>query len=155
MANEKNTVYLALGSNLGNRFFNIKDAIFRLFEFVTVREISSIEETEPVGFANQAKFLNCVIKGEATLSLRELFEATSEIEKNMGRVPNFEKGPRLIDIDILFFNNEIVNEQDLQVPHPRASERKFVIKPMAEISPDFRHPSLDKTMKELLKDLKA
>lgn len=146
----KNIVYIALGSNLGNRFLNIKEAIFSLAEKMGILEISSIEETEPVGFLNQPKFLNSVLKAQTELTLREVFSLAKDIEKSMGRISNFKDGPRIIDIDILFYNDEVIDEPDLKIPHPRLQERGFVLKPLAEISPEFKHPVLNKTIRELL-----
>lgn len=146
-----NTVFIGLGSNLGNRYYNIKDAILKLSEKSTIREISNIEETLPVGYEDQPKFLNCVVKVETDLEVRDLFNYVKTIEKNMGRQETFLNGPRMIDLDILFYNSLINDEDDLKVPHPRIADRYFVVRSMAELSPDHRHPILNKTMEELYK----
>ena len=147
----QNTVYLGLGSNLGNRFLNIKQAIFSLAEKSSVLEISSIDETDPVDIEDQPKFLNCALKVKTSLAPEELLKFTQGIEKDMGRVKTIDKGPRLIDIDILFYEDRIVDESGLRIPHPRLHERRFVLKSMAEISPDYNHPVLKKTMSELFR----
>jgi 2-amino-4-hydroxy-6-hydroxymethyldihydropteridine diphosphokinase len=150
---EKNVAYLGLGTNLGNKFYNIKDAIFRLAEQMNIKELSSIEETDPVGFTDQPKFLNCVIKVETKLQLRELLGLTKTIEAEMGRRQTFKNGPRIIDIDILFFNDLVVDEPDLKIPHPQITERKFILRTLAEISPQLVHPVQKKTISEILNSL--
>jgi len=148
-----NTVYIALGSNVGNRFYNIKDAIFRLAEKIKILEISTIEETDPAGFSAQEKFLNCVVKGSTDFPCREVFSLCKELEREMGRRPNFQNGPRVIDLDLLLYNEEVVDSADLKIPHPRLHERKFVLKPLSELSPHLLHPTIKKTVSELLIEL--
>lgn len=147
--------YLALGSNLDNRQTNIIEAINRLSlipEIVVVKR-SSLYETEPVGYEDQHWFINAVIEISTILSPRRLLEVCLRIEDEMGRVRSIQKGPREIDIDILLYNELIVNEKDLKIPHPAMHERRFVLVPLFEIAPYIKHPILKRSIKELLVDV--
>ncbi len=143
-------VYLGLGSNLGNRSRNIYAALRRLQEGVELDQISSLYETQPVGYADQPWFLNLVCGGETTLSPEGLLEMAKRIERQMGRKESVRFGPRIIDIDILFYADLIVDTRRLEIPHPRLSQRGFVLAPLNEIAPNLLHPGLGITVGELL-----
>jgi 2-amino-4-hydroxy-6-hydroxymethyldihydropteridine diphosphokinase len=136
------TVYLALGSNLGNREGYLRRAIAALPPSgVQVQRVSSIYETEPVDFLNQPWFLNCVLEAETTLEPPALLEALRSIESQLGSQKEFAKGPRKIDLDILLYGYETIATPELQVPHPRMLERRFVLTPLAELAPELKHPA--------------
>jgi 2-amino-4-hydroxy-6-hydroxymethyldihydropteridine diphosphokinase len=145
--------YLSLGSNVGDREKNLREAIARLGEFGRVRQVSSIYETEPVEFQEQAWFLNCVAELETSLSAVELLDGVLCIEKAMGRERVVKKGPRNIDIDILLFGDEVIQSRALTVPHPAMHERRFVLEPLVEIAEGVKHPRLGKSARELLAGL--
>ncbi len=146
-------VYLALGSNMGNRLSNLKAAILNLTPQMTVKQKSSVYETPPWGFTEQDAFLNQVVKVTTYLEPEPLLRHLKRMETALGRVPNFQNGPRVIDIDILFFDNTIINTPPLVVPHPRLHERAFVLVPLAEIEPDFIHPILQRPINKILEDV--
>ncbi len=146
-------VYLALGSNMGNRLINLKAALNNLTPQMTVRKKSSVYETPPWGFQEQAAFLNQVVMAETYLEAEALLGHLKRLEVALGRVPSFENGPRLIDIDILFFDDAIIDTDSIAVPHPRLHKRAFVLVPLAEIEPDLIHPVLRKSVRELLEDV--
>ena len=152
MAEMKKRVYLSLGAKLGDREANLRAAIGELpGAGVEVERISSLYETEPVDYLDQPWFLNCVVEGETKLGALELLHALREIETRMGSKKEFAKGPRLLDVDILLYGNETIATAELQVPHPRMLERKFVLTPLAEIAPELRHPTWKGTVQELEK----
>jgi 2-amino-4-hydroxy-6-hydroxymethyldihydropteridine diphosphokinase len=135
-------VYLALGSNVGERDRNLREAMRLLGESsIQVTKISSIYETEPVDYIDQPWFLNAALEARTDLSADQLLATLRDIETKMGSKKAFAKGPRLIDLDILLFGEETIAKPDLQVPHPRMLRRNFVLVPLAEIAPDLRHPS--------------
>jgi 2-amino-4-hydroxy-6-hydroxymethyldihydropteridine diphosphokinase len=145
------TVYLSLGSNVGDRAKNLEDAIAALGDAgVEVSGISSIYETEPVDLREQPWFLNCVVEAQTNLPPLELLEALRAIEARMGSKKLVPKGPRLIDLDILLYGDEAIDTQELQVPHPRMHLRRFVLTPLAEIAPQSRHPVSGLTAAEML-----
>jgi 2-amino-4-hydroxy-6-hydroxymethyldihydropteridine diphosphokinase len=147
--------YLALGSNLGNRGGNLEDAVERLGSpQLSVLRLSSIYETEPRDVVNQPWFLNQVIEAETSLFPRQLRERVRKIERELGRKPTSPKGPRLIDIDILLFGAAIVSTPELEIPHPRMAERRFVLEPLAELVPELRHPITRRTVREMLAQVK-
>lgn len=149
----KKTAYLSLGSNLGDRQSNLRNAIGRLLELGDVVEVSSLYETEPVEMTDQPWFLNCAVAVRTELMAREFLAGILAIEKSMGRLRTQPKGPRLIDIDILLFGAQTINTSELTVPHPAMAERRFVLEPLAEIAPYVKHPTSKKSISELLNQL--
>ena len=127
--------YLSLGSNLGDREGNLNKAVEELAKHpkIKVAQVSSFIETAPVGCTDQPDFVNAAVRIETTLTPRELLAAVLNIEKSEGRVRTIRWGPRVIDIDILIYGDETIDEEDLKIPHPRMMERDFVLKPLAEI----------------------
>jgi 2-amino-4-hydroxy-6-hydroxymethyldihydropteridine diphosphokinase len=143
-------VYLSLGSNLGDRAAHLRATIESLAEAGTVKATSSLYETEPVDFCDQPWFLNCVVALETGQTPRDLLAHALVIEEAMGRRRAGDKGPRVIDIDILLFGDRVIAEPGLKVPHPAMHERRFVLEPLAEVAPGVIHPTLKKTALELL-----
>jgi 2-amino-4-hydroxy-6-hydroxymethyldihydropteridine diphosphokinase len=145
------TVYLSQGSNLGDREQNLRAAIADLpAAGVRVEQVSSLYETEPVDYREQPWFLNCVVKGETEVEAAELLKRLRGIETKMGSKKEFAKGPRLLDIDILLYGDETIGTPELQVPHPRMLQRKFVLAPLAELAPTLKHPSWNRNVTALL-----
>ena len=147
------TAHLGLGSNLGDRKQNLAQALELLSKNVVIEKVSSIYETEPVGYREQPLFLNAVCRISTELSPAKLLRLAKKIEAKSGRLSSFCNAPRPIDIDILFYGNEVLDDKKLTVPHPRLVERAFVLVPLAEIAPDLVHPVNKKTVKKLLDDL--
>ena len=144
------TAYLSLGSNLGDREVYLNEALQRLeTEGVHVVRQSSIHETEPQDFRDQPWFLNMAVAVETNLTPQQLLAAVQKIETEMGRQRIIPKGPRTIDLDILFYENLILKTPELEIPHPRLSQRLFVLDPLSEIAPDFRHPVTNQTVRDL------
>ncbi|MFN8412947.1 MAG: 2-amino-4-hydroxy-6-hydroxymethyldihydropteridine diphosphokinase [Anaerolineales bacterium] len=141
--------YLALGSNLGNRLSNLRNAIDNLTPQMSVKNKSHVYETPPWGFSDQPAFLNQVVMVETYLSPEKLLGHLKRLETALGRVPSFQNGPRSIDIDILFFDNAILDTPALKIPHPRLQERAFVLVPLHDIAPDLIHPVLKKSVTEM------
>lgn len=145
--------YLSVGSNLGNREQNLKEAVRRASTLGRVVAVSSFYETEPVEVTDQPWFLNCVLALETTAEPAQLMRELLRIEHEMGRQRLVKKGPRSIDIDILLFGDAVVNTPDLTIPHPEMTRRRFVLEPLAEIAPDLLHPVSQKTVTLLLAEL--
>jgi len=136
-------VHIGIGSNLGNRQENCLEAIKRLEQYgLSVPKRSSMIETEPWGVTDQPYFINMAIEAETDLSPEELLLLLKNIEQSMGRVKSVHWGPRVIDLDILFYDDRIIDSADLQIPHPRLHERDFVLSPLREIAPEKIHPVL-------------
>lgn len=146
----KQIVYLSLGSNLGDRQANLRNATGRLLELGDVVEVSSLYETEPVEFTDQPWFLNCAVAVQTELIPREFLAGILAIERAMGRERTKPKGPRIIDIDILLFGAATIKTPQLTVPHPAMAERRFVLEPLTEIAPEVKHPLLRKTARDML-----
>ena len=143
------TVFLGLGSNLGDRQGNLLAAVQMLRQWASIEQISSLYETDPVGLEDQPRFLNCAVRIKTDLDPRGLLTALKEIERRVGRRPRGRWGPREIDLDILFYGDLILVEDDLIIPHPRAHERLFVLRPLSDIAPELIHPALNRRIDEL------
>jgi 2-amino-4-hydroxy-6-hydroxymethyldihydropteridine diphosphokinase len=141
------TVYLGLGSNVGDREQHLRAAIKRLRAVVKVVRVSPVYETDPVEFTQQRRFLNLVLEAETELFPMQLLTRTA---REMGRVRTVEKGPRTIDIDILLYGKAVVRSGRLEIPHPRMAERRFVLAPLADLAPELRHPVNRRTVREML-----
>jgi 2-amino-4-hydroxy-6-hydroxymethyldihydropteridine diphosphokinase len=146
-----NRVYIGLGSNVGDRRGNIRRALELLgrVEGVSILGVSSLYETEPVGYEEQGRFINAAAEGETELTPHELLARLKGIERDMGRETPFRWGPRNIDLDLLFYGEEVVRTADLTIPHPSAEERLFVMEPLAELAPDGVHPVSGRTFREI------
>lgn len=143
-------VFLALGTNLGERAHNLRHAIEALPPAVRLQRQSPIYETPPWGFTDQPDFLNMVIEGETDLSPLALLHFIKDLERRLGRQPSVRYGPRLIDLDILFYDDLVLETSELVIPHPRLHERAFVLVPLADLAPDLIHPRLQRSVRDLL-----
>jgi 2-amino-4-hydroxy-6-hydroxymethyldihydropteridine diphosphokinase len=146
------TVYLGLGSNVGDRQAALQTALQRLDESadLRLRRVSSMYETAAMDYPDQPDFLNCVAELETELLPLCLLQRVQRIEREMGRIRNFPKGPRIIDIDILLYGAATVRSAALEVPHPRMNQRRFVLEPLCELAPEARHPVTRQTFRDLL-----
>ncbi len=145
------TIYLSLGSNVGDRAARIARAVEALAAAgLRVARQSSLYSTEPVDVRTQSWFLNCVLEAETDLMPRQLLRVLQGVEHSLGRKKLVRRGPRAIDIDLLLYGASVVHAAELEVPHPRMAERRFVLVPLAELAPMLRHPTLHRTVSELL-----
>ena len=144
------TAYLSLGSNLGDRAANLREALAQLDVAGPLRAVSALYETQPVDVPDQPWFLNCVTAIETDKTPRELLQLALGVEATMGRLRMREKGARKIDVDVVLFGDLVVDEPGLKIPHPAIHQRRFVLEPLVEIAPEARHPGLGKTAQELL-----
>jgi 2-amino-4-hydroxy-6-hydroxymethyldihydropteridine diphosphokinase len=147
------TVYLGLGSNLGNRQDNLDRALGFLGQRLRIEKVSSLYDTEPEGNPNQPRFLNLVCQASTNLEPTALLNLAKGIESKLGRLPHSSNAPRPIDIDILFYADQIIETEALIIPHPRLIRRVFVLIPLAEIAPNLVHPVSGKTITELTGEL--
>lgn len=148
-------IYLALGGNLGDRPANLQVAINKLQVegHLEVKKLSPLYETAPVGYTDQPDFLNMALSAVTDLEPLALLAYLKEIEAALGRQPGFRNGPRPIDLDIVFYDNSILDEPDLQIPHPRLRGRGFVLQPLNDLTPDYIHPVYGLSVAELLAEV--
>lgn len=147
------SVYLGLGTNLGDRESNLRRAVVLLGRGVNILRVSPVYETDPVGYLDQPRFLNAVAQGTTALSPGTLLDLAKSIESEMGREPAARFGPRTIDIDILLYDDIVLETERLTIPHPRLSERTFVLIPLADLAPELRVPGVGRTVRALLDDV--
>lgn len=147
------TAYIALGTNLGERLSNLRVALQSMLPEITVLAESHVYETPPWGYEDQPAFLNMVVKAETDLEPESLLEHLKQLEARLGRAQSFRWGPRLIDLDILFYNDLVIDTPPLIIPHPHLHERAFVMVPLADVAPNLRHPLLQQNTFELLAQL--
>lgn len=151
--NQPERIYLSLGTNLGNRELNLEAVKCELPPEVVILDCSPVYQTEPWGFLDQPDFLNQVLVVETSLSPYELLEHIKGIERKIGRKPSIRFGPRIVDIDILFYGDRIIQEEDLVIPHPRLKDRAFVLIPLTDIDPDLKYPGTDLSISDLLLEI--
>ena len=148
--NQPERVYLSLGTNLGNRELNLKAVRNALPPEVNIMDSSPVYQTEPWGYLDQPDFLNQVLAVETSLSPDDLLDYVKGIEKKIGRTPSIRFGPRIVDIDILFYGDRIIAEENIEIPHPRLKERAFVLIPLADLAPDLIYPGTNYSISDLL-----
>jgi 2-amino-4-hydroxy-6-hydroxymethyldihydropteridine diphosphokinase len=154
MSNEQVSVYLGLGTNLGDRRKNLEQALIFLGQRLKLAEKSAVYDTTPEENPNQPRFLNMVCRVYTTIAPEGLLAILKGIEAKMGRTPGKVNSPRPIDIDILFYGSEVINKPKLIIPHPKVSQRAFVLVPLAEIAPDLIHPVTHQKVSRMLADLR-
>jgi 2-amino-4-hydroxy-6-hydroxymethyldihydropteridine diphosphokinase len=148
------TVYLSLGSNVGDRAAWLRAALEAMpGAGVRVLRVSPVYETEPVDYTDQPRFLNLAVEAETELCPEELLSRTAAIEQQLGRLRDVPKGPRTLDIDILLYGDSVLSSERLQIPHPRMHERAFVLQPLADLAPDLLHPVLHQSVRQILAGL--
>ena len=145
--------FIGIGSNLGDRIHYCKSAIDEIGRFAKIVKVSSIYETEPVGKEDQPEFINCVAEIETDLSPQNLLKDLNSVEEKLDRVRHEKWGPRTIDLDIIFYNDRVIKDEKLEIPHPRAHQRRFVLEPICEIAPKFIHPKFNVSTLDLLNKL--
>ena len=143
-------MYLSLGSNLNERYDNLRRAVAKLAEYFAITALSPVYASEPWGDTDQPTFLNMCVAAATSAAPRDVLHLIKGIEAEMGRQPSRRSGPRLIDIDILFYDKLVLADPELTVPHPLLAERAFVLAPLADIIPDYHHPQTDLTVQEML-----
>ena len=143
-------IFIALGSNLGDREHNLRQAVAGLHKFADVSRVSSIYETRPKYVEDQPQFLNMVVVGTTNLPALDLLAQLKNLETSLGRTFSKRYGPRKIDLDIIFYGDDRIELPDLTIPHPGLEEREFVLRPLADIAPEKSHPVSGKTIRELL-----
>lgn len=153
MTDRLHTVYLALGSNIGERLINLRNARQAMTSGVSIEACSPVYETPPWGVSNQPAFLNQVVKASTCLAPQALLDYLKGLEIQLGRRETYRNGPRLIDIDILFYDDLVLDTPPLTIPHPRMEGRTFVWLPLVDLAPDFRHPLINKTARQILAEL--
>ena len=145
--------FIGIGANLGNRVETLKRAVYNLSESVCLVGASRIYETEPIGFKDQPAYLNAVLKIETQMGARTLLNHLLALELEFGRIRKEKWGPRILDLDILLYGVEFIEEEGLHIPHPHLHLRSFVLAPLCDLAPDDHHPKLDKSYSELLESI--
>lgn len=151
----KKRAYIGIGSNISDKIGNCKKAIELLEKNtnIAIKKTSSFYETAPVGYKDQDWFVNCAVEIETDLKLLSLLSLCQAIESEMGRTREIKFGPRIIDLDILLYDNDIIDDKDLRIPHPEMHKRRFVLQTLSDIAPDIIHPVLKITIARLLRDV--
>ena len=149
---KEHSVYIGLGSNLGDRVANLRDAVHRLSAIIRVEQVSRLYVAAPLGYVRDDAYINAVLHGKTTMTPMDLLGMLQSIEVAMGRRPGVQFGPRPIDLDLLFYDSIQMETFKLTIPHPRLVERAFVLKPLVDIAPNFMHPVLYYTVTQLLQD---
>ena len=147
-------IFLALGTNIGDKELNIKKAVELLKEKIDGMVLAPLYESKPKDYIDQDNFINTAVQGNTKLSPQKLLIFVKNIEQKLGRIKRIKNGPREIDVDILFYDNLVLNTPDLIIPHPRIIERDFVLRPLADLDENFIHPIFNVSVGKLLDDLK-